>query len=124
MSMTGVMKYIGVATRAVVTAAEWRTAGAAGQEQVEWSAANGYAVSLDQLSQAAIDALSADGRFAKIINSEVVEEPTPEMRAEAEALLKVNSSTEEGYGLDEGRSVDKDDTVYVDGEPQKKARKK
>jgi hypothetical protein len=78
-----VVKYVGSATRRIITAEQWGAAGVQNQPGVEWNRANGYEISGDDLSQAALKVLDADGKFKfLLVEREPRPSPTPRVAEE------------------------------------------
>lgn len=101
------IKYVGTATRRVITDKEWEVAGVTGQDTVVWDRGNGYTVDASKLSQAAQDAVKPDPFFVfsdrdgtKQGNVEQEVEMDVDLAKEYEANAKSNTSTD-GTGLDE-----------------------
>lgn len=58
------VRYVGEATRRVITKADWAKAGFEGVETTEWSIANDQALASEDFTDAQIDyLLKTDGRF-------------------------------------------------------------
>lgn len=56
--------YHGKATLRRMTEEQWIQAGVSDQEYVEWNEGNGFAVSVEQLNDAALEALRKDTNFS------------------------------------------------------------
>ena len=59
--------YTGMATLRQISKSDWKKAGVEDQGDVEWNAINGYRISVNDLSEKAINyCLNVDGRFSKV----------------------------------------------------------
>lgn len=115
--MGDVIRYIGTANQAAMSEEDWAKAGVPGHDPIIWSRFNSFEVDTERLSADAQAAMLQDPRFVLIRGGEPTSEPDAADLAAVEDELRENSSTEDGYGLDPEASVDKDNTVFVQGEP-------
>lgn len=58
-----VVRYTGSADRRVISAKDWKSVGADGQAQTEWSSKNGFKVPVSELSKEAMEYVAKDSGF-------------------------------------------------------------
>lgn len=103
------IKYVGTATRRVISPQDWERAGVSNEPGVVWDGANGYTVDASKLSQAARDAIKADPFFIWSKPQEGNEPAEDEeevvvdldVAQEVEDIARANSTSADGTGLDE-----------------------
>lgn len=59
----GVVRYLGVATRRILTEEDWKNVGAEGQKGVEWNFQNEFRLPVSDFSKEALAYLKKDNRF-------------------------------------------------------------
>lgn len=97
------VKYVGTASRRVITDKEWEQAGVSGEDTVVWDNSNGFTVDASKLSQAALDAIKPDPYFIILGEDKVAQEVTVDvdLAREYEDKAKGGATSADGSGLDE-----------------------
>lgn len=90
MADTRVVRYVGHATRRVISKADWEAAGVTDQDDVEWGRANHKEVNMDELSDDALKLLSKEPGF---VAETVHPEANPDRRPSPQPRLQEDPPT-------------------------------